>query len=202
MKPGLTFAVATPVTGAGLALVWLAALLLGGVSASGDVALLLLLHADAQTARTLLTMLTHLGGFALLSLVTLAAAGYLLVRKRWTDLALLLAITLGGRLLIEAQKALLARPRPVLTEQLVLVWSKSFPSAHAGNSMIVYVTLALLLTRGRAGLAAALALSLAIGLSRVALGVHWPSDVIAGWAFGALWVALVYSAAAGRLGAR
>ena len=202
MNLGRTSRLATPMLVAGLALVWLVALLFGGVTASGDVALLLLLHADAAPIRLLLTALTQLGGFAFLALVTCAAAAYLVVRKRRTDLALLLAITLGGRLLIELQKFLLARPRPIVTEQLVVVWSKSFPSAHAGNSMIVYVTLALLLMRGRAGLAAALALSLAIGLSRVALGVHWPSDVIAGWAFGALWVALVYSAAAGRLGAR
>ncbi|CAA9515382.1 MAG: hypothetical protein AVDCRST_MAG39-2413 [uncultured Sphingomonadaceae bacterium] len=186
----------------GLALLWLACLLTGGAAAASDVVPMRLLHATDPGVRGALALLTHLGGYAALLGLTLAAAAWLGSRQRWGDVGLLLAVTLGGRLLIEGQKLLIARPRPLITEQLVVVWSKSFPSAHAGNSTVVYLTLALLLTRGRGGPAAAVALALAIGASRVALGVHWPTDVIGGWCFGALWVALAYSAAAGRLGSR
>jgi undecaprenyl-diphosphatase len=70
----------------------------------------------------------------------------------------------------------------------------SFPSGHSANSAIVYLTLATLLTQAIRGAAlrryvvgAAIALVFAIGVSRVYLGVHWPSDVLAGWSFGALW---------------
>ena len=78
--------------------------------------------------------------------------------------------------------------------RLVDVSSLSFPSGHAGNSMIVYLSVALLLfddpRRRRIAAACAIILSLLIGLSRPAVGVHWPSDVVGGWAFGLLWVML------------
>jgi undecaprenyl-diphosphatase len=104
----------------------------------------------------------------------------------------LIAVTLTGRALTEAQKYWVARARPDIEPHLVVVKTSSFPSGHAASSMIFYLSLALLLTghsrwRLRAA-AAAVTLSLLIGLSRVMLGVHWPSDVIGGWAFGLLWV--------------
>ena len=75
-----------------------------------------------------------------------------------------------------------------------MVKTSSFPSGHATSSMIFYLTLALALTsemrwRGLA-VAGAILLSFLIGISRVMLGVHWPSDVVGGWAFGMLWVLL------------
>jgi undecaprenyl-diphosphatase len=106
----------------------------------------------------------------------------------------LLAVTLTGRILSEAQKYWIARPRPGLEPHLVVVKTSSFPSGHAISSMIFYLALALVLaghSRWRsAAPAAAIILSLLIGTSRVMLGVHWPSDVIGGWAFGLLWVLL------------
>ena len=76
----------------------------------------------------------------------------------------------------------------------MVVKTSSFPSGHAANSMIFYLALALVLTAGtrwhRPAAVAALLLSLLIGTSRVMLGVHWPSDVVGGWAFGLLWVLL------------
>ena len=75
-----------------------------------------------------------------------------------------------------------------------LVKTSSFPSGHATSSMIFYLALALVLTAGtrwhRIAAAGAVLLSLLIGASRVMLGVHWPSDVIGGWAFGMLWIML------------
>ena len=106
----------------------------------------------------------------------------------------LVAIVGIGRLLSEAQKYWIARVRPDLEPHLVVVKTSSFPSGHATSSMIFYLALALTLTAGtrwqRPAVAAAVLLSLAIGTSRVMLGVHWPSDVVGGWAFGMLWVLL------------
>lgn len=106
----------------------------------------------------------------------------------------LVAIVAIGRGLSEAQKYWVARARPDLEPHLVVVKTSSFPSGHATSSMIFYLTLALVLTAGtrwhRAAAFCAVLLSLMIGTSRVMLGVHWPSDVIGGWAFGMLWVLL------------
>ena len=106
----------------------------------------------------------------------------------------LTAIVLIGRGLSEAQKLWIARARPDLESHLVVVRTSSFPSGHATSSMIFYTSLALILTAGtswhRSAAAGAITLSLLIGLSRVMLGVHWPSDVIGGWSFGLLWVLL------------
>ena len=106
----------------------------------------------------------------------------------------LLLITLIGRGLSEVQKYWIARARPDLEPHLVVVKTSSFPSGHAASSMIFYLTLALVLAAGtrwhRVAAAGAVLLSLLIGISRVMLGVHWPSDVIGGWAFGMLWVLL------------
>jgi len=106
----------------------------------------------------------------------------------------LTAIVLIGRGLSEMQKYMVARVRPDLEPHLVVVKTSSFPSGHATSSMIFYLTVAMTFSVGtrwhRPAVAGAVALSLLIGLSRVMLGVHWPSDVVGGWAFGRLWVLL------------
>ena len=88
----------------------------------------------------------------------------------------------------------IARVRPDLEPHLVVVKTSSFPSGHAASSTIFYLTVALVLAGGSrwrfTATAAAIILALLIGISRVMLGVHWPSDVIGGWAFGMLWVLL------------
>jgi undecaprenyl-diphosphatase len=108
----------------------------------------------------------------------------------------LFLIAMTGRGLSELQKLWIARPRPALDPHLVVVKTSSFPSGHSVSSMIFYMTMALALTAGsrwhRIAVCAAVVLSLLVGVSRVMLGVHWPSDVIGGWAFGLLWVFLTF----------
>lgn len=108
----------------------------------------------------------------------------------------LFLIAMTGRGLSELQKILIARPRPALDPHLVVVKTSSFPSGHAVSSMVFYTTMAMALTVGtrwhRLAICAAVLLSLCVGISRVMLGVHWPSDVIGGWAFGLLWVLLTF----------
>lgn len=115
----------------------------------------------------------------------------------------LLVVILLGRALGELQKYLIARPRPSLEPHLVVVKSQSFPSGHAMSSMIFYLSLALALsweTRWRVpAVLGAILLSLMIGTSRVMLGVHWPSDVIGGWAFGLAWVLVALAPVEHRL---
>jgi membrane-associated phospholipid phosphatase len=112
-----------------------------------------------------------------------------------------IAITMFGRALSELQKYWIGRPRPDLETHLVVVKTSSFPSGHANSSMIFFLTLALVATAGtkwqRPAVVAAIVLSLLVGVSRVMLGVHWPSDVVGGWALGMLWV-LVTLRLAGR----
>lgn len=138
--------------------------------------------------------LSALGGFAVLSLVTLFAVGYLLTLKRWGGALMLLAATIGGTVISEGLKVGFNRPRPDLVAHIVETTSMSFPSGHAMLSAVTYLTLGALIARTQEKrrlrgyvLGAAILLTLIIGLSRIYLGVHWPTDVLAGWCLGAAW---------------
>jgi membrane-associated phospholipid phosphatase len=139
-------------------------------------------------------ILTFFGEPTVLIGAGFAVAAWLWWREKQRLAGALLLIILLGRALGEAQKYWIARVRPDAEPHLVVVHTSSFPSGHATSSMIFYLTLALALTAGtrwhRVAAAGAILLSLLIGTSRVMLGVHWPSDVIGGWAFGMLWVLL------------
>jgi membrane-associated phospholipid phosphatase len=143
---------------------------------------------------TLAHIITFFGEPTVLIAAGFIAAGGLWWRKRGRLALVLLLVVLFGRALSEVQKYAIARVRPDLEPHLVVVQTSSFPSGHAASSMIFYLTLALALTRDtrwRAPAAVgAILVSLLIGASRVMLGVHWPSDVVGGWAFGMLWVLL------------
>lgn len=138
--------------------------------------------------------ITSLGGITVLSLVALAVAGYFLTDRRYAS-ALLVVVSVGGGMLLNmGLKAGFDRPRPDIVAHAVEVQTLSFPSAHAMLSAVTYLTLGALLAQTRRHrrqsvyvLAIAVLLTLLIGVSRVYLGVHWPTDVLAGWCVGAAW---------------
>ena len=141
-------------------------------------------------------LITLLGGWYFVTpLAGIAALLVALRGKAWLALVLFVG-TFAGRMLVELQKYELGRLRPDQNPHLVNVYSLSFPSGHSANSMMVYVTLALTLVeepgRRLRWLLAALLLTFLIGLSRIMLGVHWPSDVLAGWSFGLIWAMLLF----------
>ena len=178
----------------GLVLAWAVMLLFGAMEF--DRGLLLFFYAgDRPQLAAAAAWLTELGGWRVLVPVSALGAGLLLYRRDWRGALLLAAITLSGRLLVALQKDWTARVRPDPHGQLVPVESLAFPSGHAANATLVWLCLALLLpvsARGRMlAVWAAVWLALAVGVSRVMLGVHWPSDVIGGWAFGLFWTLLL-----------
>ena len=138
--------------------------------------------------------LTALGGVTLLTLLTLAVAGFLRLRKMYGAMWLVLLATLGGLLTSTLLKSLFERPRPSLVPHLANVYTSSFPSGHSMLSATVYLTLGTLLARfvHQQSLKAyllivALMLTLLVGVSRVFMGVHYPTDILAGWAAGLTW---------------
>lgn len=158
-----------------------------------DRALLQTLYAgDRPGLRSVATLVTLLGEWQFLFPLTLIVGVILLTAAGARRQALLfLSICLIGRLLVHAQKIGIGRLRPEDREQLVTVNSLSFPSGHATNSMIVFLALALVVAPVRHRLLAvvlALLATMAVGITRPMLGVHWPSDVLGGWSFGAAWV--------------
>lgn len=144
---------------------------------------------------------TALGGTGVLIIVTLAVTGFLTIaRKRHMALTVAVAVT-TGMLLSQTLKWGFARPRPDLVPALTHVYTHSFPSGHAMVSAVVYLTLGVMLVRTSIRtamkaylLSIAILLTLIVGISRVYLGVHWPTDVLAGWAGGAAWALICWLA--------
>jgi undecaprenyl-diphosphatase len=143
--------------------------------------------------------LTALGGIAVVTLITMAVAGYLLIDRRYGSLLLLLGAILGGLLFSTLLKHLFHRNRPTIVPRLSFVFTTSFPSGHSIMSAIVYLTLGTLLARFVKRrllklyfLSIALLLTFLVGVSRVAMGVHWPTDVLAGWSAGLVWALLCW----------
>ncbi|WP_439631360.1 phosphatase PAP2 family protein [Shinella sp.] len=137
--------------------------------------------------------ITSLGGVTVLSMLTILVTLYFVVaRKR--GLALYIALCIGGGWLVSTLlKIAIGRPRPDIVPHLVKVSDLSFPSGHAMLSAITYLTLGALLAKGRHRseriyvIGCAILLTVTIGISRVYLGVHYPSDVIGGWCAGTIW---------------
>jgi len=134
---------------------------------------------------------TALGGFTVLTLITLAGIAMLLMHGRRRQAMVFGGTVLVGQAVAEILKHFVARERPMIVPQHDLVYSSSFPSGHAMMAPVVYLTLATIVAAGdrRRGvkvllLVGAAFLAIAVGVSRVYLGVHWPTDVLAGWTLG------------------
>ena len=138
--------------------------------------------------------ITALGSTWVLATITLSVVGFLvLVHKHGVAWMIILSVTLGVAM-SHLLKWGFARPRPDLVPHGIMVYTQSFPSGHAMLSAVVYLTLGALLARTQTEprvklylLGIAAALTVLVGLSRIDLGVHWPTDVLAGWTIGAGW---------------
>ena len=146
--------------------------------------------------------LTALGGVAVLTLLTAGVVSFLLIQGKRQDALLVLVATGGGAVLMTLLKDVYGRPRPDLVPHGSYVTSSSFPSGHSMLSAAVYLTLGALLARSLSErrlkvfvLASAVLITVLVGVSRVYLGVHWPTDVLAGWTVGAIWAAACWLAA-------
>lgn len=175
-----------------LAVIWIAMMAMG--TGAADRSILAFLYSGEEPAfRSAAAVVTLVGEWQSMLGVVAVAALWLFYRRRSRAALLFLGVTLSGRLLILLQKEAVGRMRPDGEEHLVVVKSLSFPSAHTANSMIVFLALAGFAAPERyrsVAVLLALAGTFVVGMSRPMLGVHWPSDVIGGWAFGALWVVL------------
>jgi undecaprenyl-diphosphatase len=143
--------------------------------------------------------LTALGSTSVLVFVVLSVFFYLLIAGKTAAALFVLASVAGGQLLSSLLKLGVDRPRPDLVSHLAEVYTLSFPSGHAMLSAVTYLTLGSLLARVVEGrvlkiyvLAVAVVATLLVGVSRVYLGVHWPSDVLAGWCAGSSWAMLCW----------
>ncbi|MFC5585402.1 phosphatase PAP2 family protein [Nitratireductor kimnyeongensis] len=143
--------------------------------------------------------ITAIGGYPVIVLSLLVVTGLLLVRRRY-GAAFYAVLSVGsGALVSYGLKNYYERPRPDLVEHLDVIHTASFPSGHATVTTIAYLTLAALVVRFFPDwrvrlyvLAVAVFISFIVGMSRVYLGVHWPSDVAAGWALGAAWASFTW----------
>lgn len=145
--------------------------------------------------------ITALGSYAFIIIVVGACLGYLLLVRKYALAVLLAAAELGGMVISNLLKMGFDRPRPEI-EHAARVFTPSFPSGHATLSAVTFLTLGALLTRVNADrqakayfLSVAVFLTIIVGMSRVYLGVHYPSDVLAGWCVGSAWAVACWAAA-------
>ncbi len=173
---------------------------LAGATAASDGTILLAIAGVGRSAEWSLSLAhvaSFLGDGAVRAAIMVIACTGLILARRMSAAIWFAAAGAGGALASSLLKAMIARPRPDLIPHLDHVTSAAFPSGHAWNGTILFLSLALLAParwrRPALGLAAGIAA--AIGISRIILGVHWPSDVLAGWLGGIAWVALWWKVA-------
>ncbi len=147
-----------------------------------------------QSLEVLVRDITALGGVFILGLLSLSSCGYLWLRRQ-RGLALFVVVSISlGTLVNTILKDVIARPRPDLFAHATDAAFSSFPSGHAMMSTMVFLTLGALLSLSSENrrikaylLSWSVLLPLMVGISRLYLGVHWPTDIIAGWIAGATW---------------
>ncbi|MEX2171573.1 MAG: phosphatase PAP2 family protein [Pirellulales bacterium] len=189
----------------------LADVVIEGDTASLDESILLAMRNSADQADPLgprwmeeiARDITALGGIAVLFLVMFTVVSFLWTLTRRRMAIYMLVAVIGALAIGYALKLGYARPRPDLVPHGSHVYTHSFPSGHAVMAAATYLTLGLLVARLVTNrylqvlvVSLAIAITLAVGVSRVYLGVHWPSDVLAGWALGTLWALVCWVAAA------
>jgi undecaprenyl-diphosphatase len=188
-----------------LAFLYIGSSVLNGGFREADESILLALRNPADLAdpvgpiwfEELVRDLTALGSTAILTLVVLAVAGFLYLSGQPRKAAAVVVWSAAGTALSHMTKLGFARPRPELVPHGAEVYTHSFPSGHAMLSAVIYLTLGVLVAASqedrrikRYVLCVAVLLTVLVGMSRVYLGVHWPSDVLAGWALGASFACL------------
>lgn len=143
--------------------------------------------------------LTALGGFTILTLLTISSVGIAYFMRKPKIAAIIAVAITSGMLLTNLMKRGFDRPRPDLVPHGVHVSNASFPSGHAMMSAIVYLTLGALLARTQASkvvriylVTLSIFITVLVGVSRIYLGVHWPTDVLGGWALGTAWALLFW----------
>lgn len=143
--------------------------------------------------------ITALGGVLTLTLLSVTVGLYLVLKRQAWSAVLLWVAVLGGQGLSHLAKSVFSRPRPDLVPHDTFVSDPSFPSGHSMMAAVVYLTLAVMLARQETRwsvrmffIAVAATLAMSVGVSRIYLGVHWPSDVLAGWSLGAAWAFMVW----------
>lgn len=141
--------------------------------------------------------ITALGGFTVLTFLTLTAVIVLLRSGRKWDAATMATAVIGAELSSDLLKVAYARPRPLLVPHESFVYSNSFPSGHSAVSAATYLMLAILIANAVKRrqskvmiFSVAILMVIGVGVSRAYLGVHWPTDVLAGWALGGAWAIL------------
>ena len=143
--------------------------------------------------------LTAIGGPTVITLVVGAVVGFLCLQTRYRTAMVVAGAAVSGELVNQVLKQLFMRPRPDVVPHLRDVITPSFPSGHAMESAIVYLTLGVMLMRVAERritkiycLTIAVLVTLLVGVSRVYLGVHYPTDVVGGWMLGFLWASICW----------
>lgn len=172
-----------------------------------DVGLLLALRTPGNSAdpigpkwfEEMMRDFTAIGSTGVITLMVLTIAGFLAMTRKGNAALFVLASVIGGVLISQSMKWAYARPRPELVPHGAEVYTASFPSGHSMMAAVVYLTLGVLLARTQTDrsvkayiVAVAVIVTVLVGTSRVYLGVHWPTDVLAGWALGAAWALLCW----------
>lgn len=193
-----------------LAFMMLAGGIIDGATQAFDAKVLQALRDPADPSRPIgpvwlenaLLDLTAIGSSTVLWLIVLVVVGFLVLQARYRTATVVAITSLSGELLTAAMKHAFNRPRPSIIPPLREVASTSFPSGHAMESAIVFLTLGAILMRTARNrptrmyiLAIAVLLTTLAGVSRVYLGVHYPTDVIGGWMVGFVWASLCWLAA-------
>lgn len=139
-------------------------------------------------------IISKLGSFAVITPLTLILGGWLWLKKRFYE-ALWAVASMGScRIVFTILKVIVGRERPVFDEPLTHAISYSFPSGHSTNSIAFLLVCYFIFSQKKSILLTTFILTLLIGWTRLALGAHWCSDVLAGWGCGLMWISMAYQA--------